>query len=63
MLFSLRTDGKVYHVHAIFRPWYRYAAILDVLDIYLFSLDKWQYCDEYITVIVVLWEKIGKNYD
>jgi len=28
---------------------------------HLFSLNKWQYRDEYIIVIVVLWEKLERN--
>jgi len=26
----------------------------------VFSLNKWQYHDEYIIVVVILWEKWGK---
>jgi len=30
---------------------------------HLYSLNKWQYRDEYIIVILELWEKLAKNYD
>ena len=59
VLFSIRRDGKVYRVQCTLFS-------IHGTDIrcsrHLFSLNKWQYRDEYIIVIVVLREKNWKKY-